>query len=495
MELLKTLTNALYYQSILIWGWIGGFVYLATALFAAGHALLYKRNIRAATGWIGLIWFAPVLGIILYFLFGINRIKRRAKSRLEDHDPVSVPDLVESISQSDIETSFPTDKSQFRSLAHLGQSITRLNLVRGNRVEPLIDGKETYPAMIEAIDDAEQSITLCTYIFTGTGIGRQFIDALGRAHDRGIEIRVIIDDVGARYSSPSASQQLRNRGIPVRRFMRTWYPWKFRYLNLRNHRKIMVVDGTTGFTGGMNIDEKYWADDPRDSDGADRDVHFKVTGPVVSQLQHAFAEDWDFCSGEELSGPDWFPKQSHQGEVIARGIADGPDDDYDRIQQVLYGAIASAEDSIRIISPYFLPDEELLSALKTAALRGLRVDILTPKYNSSKLIEWAARPLLAELAENGCNVYLVEPPFNHSKLMVVDDYWTFLGSTNWDARSLKLNFEFNLECYDETLAREISAYVDDCIEYSQKISTEEIYNLPLPYRLRNNAIRLFSPYL
>lgn len=459
------------------------------------HALLNKRNVRAATGWIGLIWFAPVIGIILYYLFGINRIRRRAKSRLSDREPISTPDPVYPIGTNQITETLGSSRKHLGSLAHLTQKLTQLPLLEGNSVEPLYDGTEAYPAMLKAIENAERSITIGSYIFSGTGIGKQFTDRLIKAQERGVAVRVIVDDVGARHSSPSAVEVLRRNDVPVKRFMHTLLPWKFRYANLRNHRKIMVVDGKIGFTGGMNISRKYWQEDQDEGSDVHRDIHFRLRGPIVSHLQYTFAEDWIFCSGEELSGDRWFPDQERAGSVLARGISHGPDEDYDKIRQTLLGAIATAEETIRIITPYFLPDDEILSALKIASMREVDIELFIPADINLRLLKWASGPALRELYEKDVTVRRTPDPFDHSKLMLVDDCWVLLGSTNWDARSLSLNFEFNVECYDKPLAEALSNRVNTLRDSATTMTDEDFRNHSYPRRIRDNAVRLFSPYL
>lgn len=228
-------------------------------------------------------------------------------------------------------------------------------------------------------------------------------------------------------------------------------PWRFQHTNLRTHRKILVVDGKAGFTGGMNIREGHClAANPR---FPVRDLHFRVLGPVVSQTQEVFADVWTFCTGEILEGNRWFPKIEPQGSALARGLPDGPDEDFESFRMTLFGAIASAESSILVVTPYFLPDAALMTALNVAAMRGLVVDVVLPERNNIPLIQWAATAQLWQVLGRGCRVWLTPPPFDHMKLMVVDGMAAIVGSANWDPRSLRLNFEFNLESYDGELAR------------------------------------------
>jgi len=285
---------------------------------------------------------------------------------------------------------------------------------------------------------------------------------------------------------------LHKRGIPCATFL-PFSSALFRYFNLRNHRKILVVDGQVGFTGGMNIRAGHWlSEHPR---SPIRDVHFRVEGPVVAQLQEVFAEDWDFTTKEALSGDIWFPPLEGRGQVMARGITDGPDEDMDRLPITMLAALSSARRSIRLMTPYFLPEAALVGELEVAAMRGLSVDIVLPEKGNIILVDWAMRALLGQLIECGCRVWLTPAPFDHGKLLVIDGAWSLIGSTNWDPRSLRLNFEFNVEAYDAVLATELEAIVDERIARARPLSAAELDRRSLPARLRDGVARLLTPYL
>jgi cardiolipin synthase len=270
-------------------------------------------------------------------------------------------------------------------------------------------------------------------------------------------------------------------------------PRLYKYANLRNHRKIMVVDGRIGFTGGMNIRAGHWRS--RGPEVPVRCVHFRVNGPIVADMQEAFVTDWLFTTGERLEGERWFTAVPDCGPVAARGVPDGPDADIDNLPQLLLGALAVATRRVRVVSPYFLPDDGLLRALQVAALRGVQVDILMPERSNVPLMDWATTPQLHWLLEAGCNVYRTQAPFDHSKLFVVDGIWSMIGSTNWDARSLRLNFEYNLECYDRTLAAQLDAIVDDKIAGARLMTRAELDERSFAVKLRDGLTRLLSPYL
>ena len=470
-----------------IWPHIAGGLTVLAAVAASVHAVLHKRDARSAIAWVGVIWLVPVLGAVLYLLFGINRIRRRARALRGDqayHNPHGV--YHEGGAP-------PVMDEQFVALSRLVGGIVQRPLMPGNRITPLVNGDAAYPAMIKAIDDAEHSVTLSTFIFDNDRAGRAFLEALSRAAARGVAVRVLVDDVGARYSWPPMTRELRRRGIPAVRFLPTFLPWRMPYINLRNHRKILVVDGRVGFTGGMNIREGHLlTDHPRHPV---QDMHFLVEGPVVAQLQEVFAEDWHFCTGEALQGDRWFPRLEPVGPVAARGIPDGPDEDFEKLLWTVHGALSCARRSVRIVTPYFIPDTALLTSLNLAAHRGVEVDIILPRVNNLQIVKWASTDLLLEPLEHGCRVWLTPPPFDHTKLMIVDEAWVLIGSANMDTRSFLLNFEFNVECLDHGLAAEINDIVSEKMAGAHRVTLREIKDRSFAIKMRDGIARLFSPYL
>ena len=468
-------------------------IHFIIASIATVHAVLHKRNIRAIIGWIGLVWLSPIIGSLLYLLFGINRIQRtgtslglsRAWKAGAGHGALGVI----AFGKTDLAQMHPGMKG----MDTLAERVSGKLLSAGNSVEPLPDGDATFPAMLEAIAKARHSITLISYIFDDDEVGSLFLSAFRQAEKRGVEIRVLIDSIGSLYSHSRMSKRLEAAGIPVATFLPGMVPRLFRYANLRNHRKIMVVDGVLGFTGGINIREGHWLS--RQPKKPVRCLHFSLRGPIVRDLQRTFATDWAFATQEQLSGAPWFYPLETEGQVLARGISDGPDTDLDNMLKIMLGALASAHKRIRILTPYFLPDEALLYAIKCSALRGVEVDIILPFRCNFAVMDWAMRPQLSELVECGCRVHFTPPPFDHAKLFTVDGVWSLIGSTNWDARSLRLNFEYNVECYDTVLAESLDALADKRISQAHLVTLGELNGFPLPIRLRNGLARLLSPYI
>jgi cardiolipin synthase len=476
-----------------LWPFLVSFGYFAGATWVTVDAVLRKRQVPTIIGWVGLAWLAPFLGALAYLLFGINRIRRSAQALDLKRDSGAQPAARAGSPFTVAPGAFAALHPAFTGLARLGEQVTGNPLLDGHRVEPLLDGDAAYPAMLAAIDAAAASVTLVSYIFDNDAAGEAFLDALVRARARGIEVRVLIDDVGSRYTKPTMVRRLRDAGVPVAAFLPTRVPRLYQYANLRMHRKILVVDGQVGFTGGMNIRAGHWL--TRTPGHPVRCVHFRIDGPVVADMQRAFADDWAFTTGERLVGERWFAPLGLHGPVAARGVPDGPDADIDNILEILLGALSVATRRARIVTPYFLPDSEVLRALHVAALRGVDVEIVLPGRSNVPLMDWAMTPQLPELIEKGCRIYFAPPPFDHSKLFVVDGTWSLIGSTNWDARSLRLNFEYNLECYDHGLAAAIDAIIDAKIAVSRPVVRDELLALPYAARLRNGVARLFSPYL
>jgi cardiolipin synthase len=264
-------------------------------------------------------------------------------------------------------------------------------------------------------------------------------------------------------------------------------------INMRTHRKILVVDGRVGFTGGMNIRVGHCLQ--RQPPNPVQDIHFRVQGPVVTQLQEVFADDWLFTTGEALRGHSWFPKTESAGQVLARGVIEGPDENFEKLLWTLLGALSIARHSIRIMTPYFLPDPAVVSALNLASMRGVQVDIILPSQINLPFVLWASRAMWSQVIQHGCRIWLTPPPFDHSKLMLVDGCWVLVGSANWDARSLRLNFEFNLECYDVELARRLDQWVESKRNGAHSVTMAEVDGRPLPARLRDGIARLLTPYL
>jgi cardiolipin synthase len=460
---------------------------VALSLVASGHVVLNKRDVRAALGWFALIWLAPVVGAAAYAVLGVNRIRRRAQAlRLPDFRARPAG------GERPPPPALPPGADHLAPLLALAEGVVRQPLVAGNSVDLLPGGPVAYPAMCAAIEAAERSVTFCTYIFDRGEAGDRFVAALAGAQARGVKVRVLVDAVGARYRWPPEYWRLRKAGIQTALFMPRLTPAWLPFVNLRNHRKVLVVDGRTGFTGGMNVRDDFL---PAPGRSAFMDLHARVEGPAVAHLQSAFAEDWLFTTGEPLDGREFFPPSAAAGTVLARGVTDGPDEDFEAVRWLLLGALATARERIRIVTPYFLPDAGLVSAIDVAVMRGVEVDVVLPERGNLPIVQWAQNAQLWQVIERGCRIWVTPPPFDHSKLLVVDGVWTLLGSANWDPRSLRLNFELQLECWDPDLAARVEALALERMARGRRLSLADVDGRSLAVKLRDGVARLFSPYL
>ncbi|MRR07129.1 MAG: cardiolipin synthase [Deltaproteobacteria bacterium] len=463
----------------------------ALSLLAASHALLMKRDPRSALGWIVVsLWF-PLIGPLLYWLMGINRITRTARRwkesgrRLSSHDAFQAPH----------QTKFPSpivgDTFHLKELRLLSDRIVTTSLTAGNRLAAFHNGDQAYPAMLEAIASARHSIHLSTYIFDGDRTGKSFVEALCAAAARGVEVRVIVDGLGEKYSNPTARKLLRGSAVEIARFL----PMRQGgHLNLRNHRKMLIIDGRAGFTGGMNIGSRHMVGRPETSSPV-VDMHFKVEGPVVADLQKVFLEDWFFVTGDFHDEERFFPPLPAAGTAHVRAIADGPDKGFRKLFWIVMGALSCAGERVQIMTPYFIPDRALISALITTAMRGVEVTLILPARNNLPLVHWATRSYLWELLQCGIRIYYQPPPFVHTKLFLVDGLWTLIGSANLDPRSLRLNFELNLETYDCQFTGLLEKHYLETLSRSREITLDELDGRPLAEKLRDGAAKLFSPYL
>lgn len=315
--------------------------------------------------------------------------------------------------------------------------------------------------------------------------------ALAQAVERGVEVRVLLDGIGQHYSIPTARRVLSRAGVTTRLFIPPRLLPPSLRINLRNHRKLLVVDGEVGFTGGINIGGRHVADEK--GERAVTDLHFELRGPIVSELDAAFRRDWYFAAQEQLV-PVAVDTSAH-GDAICRLILDGPDENLDRLEMVIRGVIGAAGKRIDIVTPYFLPTREMIGALQAAATRGIRVRIVLPGKNNLPFVHWATRNLLWELLQWNIEVVYQPPPFCHTKLLLVDDEYVLIGSANIDPRSLRLNFELGVEIFERKLVAQLDEHLDEVCAGARPVTLAEVDGRPLWQRLRDAAFWLLSPYL
>lgn len=480
-ELIDTL-SALRFSWSLVW-----LIHLGLAPFAMAHVLLTKRLPQASFGWLLVIAGVPLLGIIVYGIFGVNRIHRRAqrfnRGHARQHNALTEQDdeaLVQALPQA------------WQSMARAGKKLSGLPLTGGNTVEHFHTGEQLFPVMMEALRNARQSIYIASYTFDLGGIGEEFVGLLVAAKERGVDVRVLVDCIGDRViSQSSVITALQQQGVPALHFLppTLWPP--IVHLNLRNHRKILIVDKTQGFAGGINITQKNC----RSADHQpSNDDHFRFTGPVVNQLLAVFAEDWAFTA-QTKNDITLMQAPRQDGRTACRVIPDGPDHADDQILLLMTAAASQARTALTLFSPYFLPTEPLIGALRVAALRGVRVRVLIPGRSNYGVVDWACRHYLPDLVQAGLEIYAIGEPFLHSKLFLVDEYYAMVGSTNIDPRSLHLNFELMVEIYDADVVKRLQQHADAQFAKAERITLEQLRAQPLALRLRNAVAGLAQPYL
>lgn len=486
-----------------VWQLFVAGIWLVLTLYTAGHALLHKPNAASAWGWIGACLLLPFAGPALYSLFGVNRVQTRARRR---RMPRTRGGDIGSAHALDARrrrgASRPAIPAALSEVARTGDVITRQPLLDHNRLAILHNGEQAYPRMLAAIDSARHSVALMSYIFESDAAGLAFVEALTRAHERGVEVRCVLDGIGE-LAWRRAGSLLRERGLKVARYnpLRFWPP--FLHANLRNHRKLLVVDGRIAYTGGMNISLDHLVE-AAGNPYPTIDVDVEVQGPVIAQLMQVFLDDWAYASGEDWLPPaaepaalaneaaDPAPDEAH---AICRVIIDGPNEDFGHLTMVLLAAISAAQKHLYIVMPYFLPPEELLVALQSAALRGVTVDVLLTRQSDHPLTFRAMHKLIPRLLEGGVRVWFQPPPFCHAKLFVVDGHYAQVGSANLDSRSLRLNFELMVEVYDPVFAGRLVQHCQQLRERAHRVTREEMQARPLAIKLRDAACWLFSPYL
>ncbi len=479
-------------MELLNWASISLSIFLS--LTTSGHALLNQRTPSSALGWVAVCLMFPFIGPIFYFLFGINRVKTRARI-LEDKRTATTPlpgDYGNAVKIATVSSSGLNLPRSYVQTARISDTVSDFPMVAGNLVDPFHNGEAAYPAMLQTIDSATKTLYLTSYIFDTTKTGKLFINALGRAVKRGVDTRVIIDGFGELYSLTLAGKKLKKQGVKVARFLPPRLLLPPIHINLRNHRKIIVADGQIGYTGGMNISDRHLADNIKNPFRS-IDMHFRLRGPIVMQLEQTFLEDWAFCTGEQIEPSRSLPVKT--GSAVCRVITDGPNENMDTLSSILIGAISSARERILIMTPYFLPSLEMTSALQTAALKGVEVNIVLPSKNNLPYVKWASTNMLQDLLFRGVKIYYQPPPFVHTKLFVMDGQYSQIGSANLDPRSLRLNFELTVEIYDRQFANTLSTHIQDKIQQSNQVSLESILSRPILIKLRDALMWLFSPYL
>ncbi|CAA9405503.1 MAG: Cardiolipin synthetase [uncultured Ramlibacter sp.] len=392
--------------------------------------------------------------------------------------------------EREIKHLYPVEDPQFhRAMAMLlGPTI-----VQGNRVSELINGDQIFPAMLEAIRGARKTVLFETFIYWSGEIGTEFADALSERARAGLKVHVLLDWVGSTRVDRELVYKMRRAGVEVRMFHPLrWY--NLGRMNNRTHRKLLIVDGRIGFTGGVGI-APQWTGNAQDEDHW-RDSHYRIEGPVVAQMQSVMLSNWSRTTGIVLHGLDYFPELEPAGDVPAQMFASSPANGSESMLMMVLLAITAATRSIDISSAYFVPDEVAIRSFRSAAERGVRIRIITPgKHTDQHTVRRASRGLWGPLLEVGVEIHEYQPTMYHCKMMVVDQLLTSVGSTNFDPRSFHLNDEANLNVYDAAFARRMTEVFEADLTRSKRITLEAWKRRPLREKVREHAATWLFPIL
>jgi len=472
-----------------------GAAYVLLVGLAAVHILLHKVDSRSAALWLFVVGSFPLVGLLLYAMFGVDRVARKlllkeaGNRSLRQSYAAYLPRTQAAYEYPPQARTNTGDALQFPGIL---ERICTRPLVTGNQIKLMLTGDQVFQNMLHAIENAEHNVNLQTYIFLADRVGRQIVESLIRKAEEGVEIRFLYDPVGS-IDSLWFLGELAQTSVKVQAFT-PLNPLKRRFqVNLRNHRKLLLVDGRLAFTGGMNITEGHLIDHPLLT--RVKDYHFQIRGPVVHQMQEWFVEDWYYACGEDLISDIFFPPLEWRGDALARVITSGPDGDYEAFYQVVVAAVMGAHSKVIITTPYFIPDKGLLTALEIAALRGIDITLLVPGHSDHAFVTWAARTFYERLLTFGIRIYERRPPFLHAKAVVIDDSWATVGSANMDVRSFRLNFEANLEIRSPRLIHQLLAAIEEDIAESELVHLATFRGRPMATKVLESACGLFNPML
>jgi cardiolipin synthase len=464
---------------------------IAYVVVLATWIVLEKRSPVATLAWILSLAAVPYLGFILYFLLGPRRLHRKrlrhARARLRVRSETEKRRVASIAEEEDA----PLDV-RARQLMQLA---TQAGGALPSPCDELVlfhDAASTYDAIVEAIRAAKHHVHLCYYIFEPGRAGERIRDALIERAKAGVTVRLLMDHVGSSAAGRSFLAPLRSAGAKIAWFNPVRVPKMRHVLNFRNHRKIVVCDGEVGFTGGVNVCDDYVERDGRPPPW--RDTHLMMRGSAVRWLQLAFLDDWFFATNYVPREKEYFPEQAKARHIV-QVVPSGPDQDWDSIRKLYFAAIAAAQQRVLVTTPYFVPDESMLTALTTAALRGVRVRILVPKRGDSRVVTAAARSYYDELLRHGVHVYEYLPTMLHAKTLVVDGFFAAVGSANMDNRSFRLNFEITVALFGRARIEELAQQFERDLKNAKEVKRQDRARLAFGWKLAEASARLMSPLL
>ncbi len=475
-------------------------LYLVTILVVILRVLYDTRSGVKALAYILLIVLVPFFGVFFYFFFGINYRKRKLYSRKIDEDEVVHQKIFINISNySEQVLNSGLLSSEHLNLARFIRNSSSSPLTGNNVVKLLINGEAKFPELLNALENAKSHIHLEYYIYENDETGNSIADMLIKKAQQGVEVRFMYDDFGSHNLGKQFIKRLEENGIETAPFYKIkWYALINR-LNYRNHRKIIVIDGKNSFIGGINISNRYRNDTQAKNDLYWRDTHLMIDGPATFYLQYMFLCDWNFCAKKKMQfGADYFPpypKKEKITDELVQIAPSGPDSKLPVIFYSLLEAIGTARKQVLITSPYFIPGESLMDALLIAAKSGVKIKLLIPGKSDSRIVNSAARSYYKELLRQGVRIFEYKKGFVHSKVMIIDDNLSVVGSANMDYRSFDLNFEVNAMLYSKTIVQQLQAAFDNDIQQSSEINSLDWINRPKYIHLCEKITGLLAPIL
>jgi cardiolipin synthase len=471
-----------------------GVLSYAVALALVPVVLVRRKEPSSTIAWILTLVFLPALGAFLFVLFGRDRVRWPAR-RKRELDAVVRAQVEGAREEGDAGSSSPAAITNplERALFRVGRRLTQLRATDGNKVDVLVEGSETYAAIGAAIDGARHHVHAQYYLIRDDATGRWFRERLVAAAERGVKVRLLLDGFGCFALGRGWRRPLKRAGARVADFL----PMRSLLLqpvNLRNHRKIVVVDGETAFTGGFNVGDEYKGEMP--GVGKWRDVHLRIEGPAAAELQRVFFQDWAFATAEPIDPHEYFPRHvAARGDATVAIVPSGPDTRNEAIHRLFFGAIVGAEREVLVTTPYFVPTESILVAMELAAMRGIDVKLVLPSRSNHTVTFHAGRSFYAPLLEAGVRICEYQPGIVHAKTLVADAQVALVGSANMDLRSFRLNFEVHALVHDTTTAASLRRGFEAYEEKSHVIGLAEWQARPSGLRIREGAARLVSPLL
>ncbi|MDD1719026.1 MAG: cardiolipin synthase [Methanoregulaceae archaeon] len=459
-----------------------------------GLVFFERRNPTAALGWVLILLVIPILGFFLYLVFGQNFYKKKL-SKIKAEDDLELHTIIaeQKAELADRRIHLPDKRLEsYRGMISMLLENNMAYLSQNNLVTVFDDGNALYSDLLAAIGKARHHIHMEYYIIRNDELGRKVVSALAAKAREGVEVRLLCDGLGTKLPK-KVLQELRSAGGKTAFFFPSLIPVINLRMNYRNHRKIAVIDGTTGVIGGFNIGDEYLGKGPL---GYWRDAALKVEGWAVYSMQMRFLMDWNYASGDTLGfSPGYFPEFAGSGSVAMQVVSSGPDARWNQIKAGYLKLINSAKESVYIQSPYFIPDESVLDALRIAALSGVDVRIMIPVKPDHPFVYWSGYSFIGDLLDSGVKAYTYDNGFIHAKTVVVDGIVASVGSANWDVRSFRLNFEANAFVYDTQCAGRLKDLFERDLAGCTEITQERYKARPIRVKFKESISRLFSPLL